>query len=473
MGYVSGLSLKNVIEITKKNSAPKKLKASLIKDMLQAPPADKQDISQKSITLKRGVKFWEMSYYKFVATIGAEIGDALSYAHRNGIIHGDIKPSNILLTNEAIPMVVDFGLSRNIKDMASAKSSEFSGTLAYAAPEQIKDNTSNEKTDIWSLGVTLYELLTLKNPFANKSIKKTADNILRGNPVPLRTYSKKIPAELEAIVLKCLEGDPANRYATIADLSSDLVNYIELRPIKAKRYGIVKRLQKAVKRKPALAFLYVFLIVLLPLIFVLMANNVLSNMVGSSHPAHRGGSVAQAIETEKMLIKILTFYPFARGYLADNYNNLGYYYMIHDTRHSSDYEKASEYYKKCLSLYPKGTKKKSLREADIYYQSYAALALIYASTGSYAESTEMFKACYRANPTFQPLPQWIAYLLYKQGVKNCSDQNIVEHFKKLGLSDPVDRKIMLAICTELELSRAREKEVELMNQSLRDRGIAD
>ncbi|HEC92834.1 MAG TPA: serine/threonine protein kinase, partial [Candidatus Atribacteria bacterium] len=107
MSYINGLSLKDIIEKIKDRKNIDTLKASNILNILQEGTVKKQKISQESITLERSPEFWNKSYFDFIATIGAEIADALNYAHRNGIIHGDIKPSNILLTKNAIPMIVD------------------------------------------------------------------------------------------------------------------------------------------------------------------------------------------------------------------------------------------------------------------------------------------------------------------------------------------------------------------------------
>lgn len=312
MGYISGLSLKSIVEILKVNKDPGKLNASVVKNILQTPLAEKQDISQKSITLKRNLNFWGIPYYKFVATIGKEIADALNYAHQNGIIHGDLKPSNILLTNEAFPMVVDFGLSRNIKTKVSSKSIEFSGTLAYAAPEQITANILDAKTDIWSLGVTLYELLTLKNPFAEKTVKKIADKILKGNPASLRSYRKNIPLELEAIVLKCLEKKPVNRYSWIQALSDDLSNYLASKPIKAKPDGILGKTRKAIKRKPITAILLFIVACLSILSFIAGLKPLTDKYFNAITYAIKEGRISEAIDLFNKCEIASKFYPYAR-----------------------------------------------------------------------------------------------------------------------------------------------------------------
>jgi eukaryotic-like serine/threonine-protein kinase len=259
MGYITGMSLKDVLTKIKKTKTSS-LKAANIKELLVSTFASEKDITQKSISLKRGLNFWNASYFEFIAKIFAEIANALDYAHQNGIYHGDVKPSNIILTNEGVPMILDFGLAQDNKITTSSKNKEFSGTLAYSAPEQVNENVVDDKTDIWSIGVVLYEALTSRNPFRSNTLSKTIDSVSKANPTPLKSYDKKIPVELEAITLKCLERKPENRYKSIKELAEDLENYLESKPTKAKPINYLGRLNKWIKRNPRLFFFAVSVI---------------------------------------------------------------------------------------------------------------------------------------------------------------------------------------------------------------------
>lgn len=351
MGYVSGRSLKDIIEAFRDKKCPDHLKTMAIKSILQESLIGNSDLSQKNITLKRDVKFWEKSYFHFSALIGSEIAEALSYAHQNGIIHGDLKPSNILLTKEAIPMVADFGLSRDMKELSLSKNNEFSGTLSFAAPEQIRENIINEKTDIWSLGVTLYELLTLQKPFADKTVRETADKILRGNSLPLKTHNKNIPIELEAITLKCLEIDPKNRYETLADLSGDLRNYLESKPIKAKPIGFVARTCKWIKRQPVLASLITgfFISVLIASFFSYFLG--IEALLDRGTKLHSSGSFAQAEKTYNEALALSSRAPFTRSVRAKIFHCLGDLFSRSGSTKES-LQKAMDYYNQSLEINP-------------------------------------------------------------------------------------------------------------------------
>ncbi|GEM_PF-838442 len=373
MGYISGRSLKSIIETLRPSKQLDKLKAVAIREILQEPLAKDHDISQKNITLKRDTKFWDKSYFQFAATIGVEIADALSYAHQNGIIHGDLKPSNILLTTEAIPMVADFGLSRNIKELAASKNNDFTGTLIYAAPEQIKENILNEKTDIWSLGVTLYELLTFKNPFVDKTIKKTADKISKGNPAPLRVYNKKIPIELEVIVLKCLELNPKNRYEALSELSKDLKNYLESRPIKAKPIGIIGRVGKWIRRQPVLACSVIGLFLATIVASILIYISIVDTLVNSAVRLQGRGFFREAEEKYNAALSLSLKWPFMKTVRVKALAGLGAMYS--GTENSKDLlEKALKYYNESIEIEPNN------------YVTLNDMADTYESLGNYTEA---------------------------------------------------------------------------------------
>ncbi|MFH1655773.1 MAG: serine/threonine-protein kinase [Candidatus Omnitrophota bacterium] len=346
MGYISGLSLKDIIEKLQVNKNPHQIKATVIRDMLQGIPIEKQDITQKSITLKRGFKFWDQSYFQFVATIGSEIADALSYSHQNGIFHGDLKPSNILITNEGIPVIVDFGLSKNIKKIASSKSTEFTGTLVYAAPEQIRDNTLNEKTDIWSLGVTLYELLTFKNPFREKTVKKIVDKILKSNPDPLRNYNKKVPIELEAIVLKCLEHKPENRYSSIAEVSQDLKNYLNSDPIKAKPIGFIGKTYKRIRKHPVLTSLISIIFISFFVSSALTYFYKLNRFLAQGEKLHHMIKPEDAKKIYEKVLKLTAGVP-----LTQHIRERAFYGLAQAAWSQKD--KSLEYYNECSKINPK------------------------------------------------------------------------------------------------------------------------
>ena len=365
MGYIAGPSFNNIIVNLQENKQPHLLKANVIRKILQMPPLEKQHITQKSIALKRNIKFWEKTYYQFVATIGAEVADALYYAHQNHIIHGDIKPSNIMLTTEGIPMVVDFGLSKDIKKLCASKTNEFTGTLAYAAPEQIKEGIVSEKTDIWSLGVTLYELLTLRNPFIGETVKDVVTKILNGNPLPLKTLNKNIPLELEAVILKCLESKPENRYNSISELCKDLNNYLESKPTKAKPLNILGRAKKFRKRHPVLTnFISIFIFIATMASYIAYSINI-NNLAEKGREFQNEGKAKEAENLYLKVIKLALPIPPMKRSIEKVSEGLGALYKFGKYGFNQQ-EKALGFYKKCVSMNPNNSY--CLSEIGHYYK---------------------------------------------------------------------------------------------------------
>jgi eukaryotic-like serine/threonine-protein kinase len=189
-----------------------------------------QYIEGETLDLKLKRKPLEL---KASLTIAAQVADALSEAHAHGIIHRDIKPSNIIITSRGQAKVMDFGLAKLLHQTEVVQSEAETealiskpgaaiGTLPYMAPEQVRGEALDGRSDIFSFGVVLYEMLSGQQPFASKNSAATASAILTHEPPPLARFSKDVPTELERIVGKALRKDPDERYQTAKDLLIDL-----------------------------------------------------------------------------------------------------------------------------------------------------------------------------------------------------------------------------------------------------------
>lgn len=187
---------------------------------------------------------------KEVARIGECVALALHHAHQEGVIHRDIKPTNLLLDRQSKVWVTDFGLARLQKSDQSAISNAIVGTMRYMSPEQACGSTKwiDHRTDIYALGVTLYELLTGRCPFDSTDRVLFLAELERGEPTRLRKINSKIPVDLETIVLKAMAVHPNDRYATAAELANDLQRFLTGEVISARRPSLVDRLAKWTRR---------------------------------------------------------------------------------------------------------------------------------------------------------------------------------------------------------------------------------
>jgi serine/threonine protein kinase len=192
-------------------------------------------------------------YFRTVAQLGIQAAEALDHAHQTGVVHRDIKPANLLVDGGGRLWVTDFGLAQMQTDTRLTMTGDLVGTLRYMSPEQAlaKRIVVDHRTDIYSLGATLYEMLTLKPPFGGADRQELLRQIAFEEPRALRRWNKAIPRELETIVLKALERNPADRYATSQELADDLRHFLEDKPIAAQRPTLLQRLWKWGRRHQA------------------------------------------------------------------------------------------------------------------------------------------------------------------------------------------------------------------------------
>jgi serine/threonine protein kinase/WD40 repeat protein len=178
-------------------------------------------------------------YFLNVARLGVQVAEALDYAHREGIVHRDVKPANILLDAQGTPWVTDFGLAKVTADEGLTQTGAILGTLAYMAPEQFAGDAT-PLSDVYSLGVTLYELVTLRPAFRDENKLRLLERIRYETPPTPRSIDPSIPRDLETVILKAMAKEPARRYATSGELANDLRRFVDGRTVLARRAGWIR-----------------------------------------------------------------------------------------------------------------------------------------------------------------------------------------------------------------------------------------
>jgi len=243
MEFVDGVSLGQVLTRIR-SKAPRRLAevdlASVVRELM-GPPGDDES---------GAVALRSQAWFGTVARLVADLADALVYAHSRGVIHRDVKPQNVLLNRRLVPQLTDFGLAKDMDLETLSQTGDLIGTPQYMSPELVMAGRIrvDHRTDIYSLGVTLYELLTLAVPFTGTSSQEVLRKILFDTPASPRRLQPEVPRDLQVIALRAMEKDPTHRYALVSELAEDLRRFLRFEPIQTRAPGPVIRMRRFVKR---------------------------------------------------------------------------------------------------------------------------------------------------------------------------------------------------------------------------------
>ena len=193
-------------------------------------------------------------YYRTVARLTVQAAAALDYANAQGVLHRDVKPANLLLDSNGTLWVTDFGLAKATDSDDLTHTGDVVGTLRYMAPERF-DNEFTVQSDIYGLGLTLYELVTLRPAYDEADRARLIGRILNDDPPAPRKTAADMPRDLETILLKAISRQPSGRYASAGEFAEDLQRFLDDRPIQARRIGALERSWRWCRRNPALASL--------------------------------------------------------------------------------------------------------------------------------------------------------------------------------------------------------------------------
>jgi len=206
-----------------------------------------QDVRRQFVELDR---IDPSKRYDLIARLVADVADALDYAHKQGVIHRDVKPSNMILGADGRLSLTDFGLARMMEQPGMTIAGEFLGSPLYMSPEQVAAGrvTIDRRTDIYSLGATLYELLCMRPPYNGETREQVIGQIREGRLRRPRKIDKRIPHDLETVCLKAMQLDPRHRYQTAGEMADDLRRFVNRYAIRARRATLFSRIDKLIRR---------------------------------------------------------------------------------------------------------------------------------------------------------------------------------------------------------------------------------
>lgn len=223
---------------------------AIIDELHQYRTSPNKDTAKDVATLLSGTALsGESDDFRSIARVGMQVADALAHAHGHGVLHRDVKPANILLDDQGVAWLGDFGLAYLEGDSPLTSTGGFVGTLRYLAPERFKGD-GDTRSDVYSLGATLYELLTLRPMFDETDRARLVRQVTQDEPTLPRQINRTIPRDLETIVLKATSKSPRDRYATSAEMAEDIRRFLADRPLKARRVTRSELFRRWIRRNP-------------------------------------------------------------------------------------------------------------------------------------------------------------------------------------------------------------------------------
>lgn len=246
MQFIDGECLNDVRNRIREHGTPERSEGSAISDQ-------QARLGAKLLSGDRSDAATASPYFESVARVGIQAADALHHAHSRGVIHRDVKPSNLILDQSGVVWLTDFGLAKLETDDLT-RTGQLLGTTRYMSPERFKGECT-PLNDVYGLGATLYELLTLRPAFEARDHLQLIEQIASREPTPPREIDRRIPRDLETIVLKAMEKEPRRRYGSALEMLEDLRLFCAGEPIRARSVRSFERMIKWARRRPAVTLL--------------------------------------------------------------------------------------------------------------------------------------------------------------------------------------------------------------------------